>query len=103
MRSGGWQEFVSYLPASYECEESAAAISSLEKVTQVKSDTWCQHYSQQPPAGIWLLAFHNFDIDVLFSPYLGPFIIVSLRLLTYKDYYSVAYYLTLCKSIKVLI
>ena len=87
MRSGGWQEFVSYLPASYECEESAAAISSLEKVTQVKSDTWCQHYSQQPPAGIWLLAFHNFDIDVLFSPYLclhlGPFSIVSLGLLTY--------------------
>ena len=64
MRSGGWQEFVSYLPASYECEESAAAISSLEKVTQVKSDTWCQHYSQQPPAAIWLLVFHNFDIDV---------------------------------------
>ena len=64
MRSGGWQQSVSYLAASSECEESAAAISSLEKVTQVKSDTWCQHYSRQPPAGIWLLVFHNFDINV---------------------------------------
>ena len=51
MRSGGWQQSVSYLAASSECEESAAAISSLEKVTQVKSDTWCQHYSRQPGYG----------------------------------------------------